>query len=67
MISVVPHHSGDDYHFNSFPTIWSAVFNKTHDMVMLNVEESFNNGGSYYLSKKNGKWELVMHKRGWVA
>ena len=67
MISVVPHHSGDDYHFNSFPTIWSAVFNKTHDMVMLNVEESFNNGGSYYLSKKNGKWKLVMHKRGWVA
>lgn len=67
MISVVPCHSGDDFYFNSFPTIWSAVFNKNHDMVMLNVGESFNNGGPYYLSKKNGKWKLVMHKHGWVS
>lgn len=66
MISVMPHHWGDGFHFNSFPMIGSAIFNKTHDMVMLNVEESFNSGGYYYLSKKNGKWKLVMHKHGWV-
>jgi hypothetical protein len=67
MISVVPHHSGDGFHFESFPAMGRALFNKNHDMVMLNVEESFNSGGYYYLVKKNGKWELVMYKHGWVA
>ena len=67
MISVMPHHSGDDFHFESFPAMGRALFNKTHDMVILSVEESFNSGSYYYLVKKNGKWELVMHKDGWVA
>lgn len=67
MISVMPHHSGDDFYFESFPAIGRALFNKTHDMVILSVEESFNSGSYYYLAKKNGKWELVMHKDGWVA
>ena len=67
MISVVPHHSGDDFQFESFPNMGTALFNKTHDLVILSVEESFNSGSYYYLAKKNGKWELVMHKSGWVA
>ena len=67
MISVVPHHSGDGFHFESFPNMGTALFNKTHDLVILSVEESFNSGSYYYLAKKNGKWELVMYKHGWVA
>ena len=67
MISVVPHHSGDDFQFESFPNMGTALFNKTRDLVILSVEESFNSGSYYYLAKKNGKWELVMHKSGWVA
>ncbi len=67
MISVVPHHSGDDFQFESFPNMGTALFNKTHDLVILSVEESFNSGSYYYLAKKNGKWELVMYKHGWVA
>lgn len=67
MISVVPHHSGDDFQFESFPNMGTALFNKTHDLVILSVEESFNSGSYYYLAKKNGKWKLVMHKSGWVA
>lgn len=67
MISVVPHHSGDDFHFESFPAMGGALFNETHDLVILSVAESFNSGCYYYLAKKNGKWELIMHKDGWVA
>lgn len=67
MIYVMPHHSGDGFHFESFPAMGRALFNKNHDMVILSVEESFNSGSYYYLAKKNGKWELVMHKDGWVA
>ena len=67
MISVMPHHSGDDFHFESFPAMGRALFNKTHDMVILSVAESFHSGSYYYLVKKNGKWKLVMYKHGWVA
>ena len=67
MIYVMPHHSGDGFHFESFPAMGRALFNKNHDMVILSVEESFNSGNYYYLAKKNGKWKLVMHKDGWVA
>ena len=67
MIYVMPHHSGDGFHFESFPAMGRALFNKNHDMVILSVEESFNSGSYYYLVKKNGKWELVMYKHGWVA
>lgn len=66
MISIVPHHSGDDFHFNSFPVIQSAVFNKSHDMVKLRVMQSFNSGSFYYLSKRSGKWEVVRCRDGWV-
>ena len=67
MIPVVPHHSDDDYHFNSFPVMHTAVFNKAHDMVKLNVTESINSGSYYYLSKRSGKWEVVRRRDGWVA
>ena len=66
MISIVPHHSGDDFHFNSFPVIQSAVFNKSHDRVKLRVMQSFNSGSFYYLSKRSGKWEVVRCRDGWV-
>ena len=66
MISVVPHHSGDDFHFNSFPVIHTAVFNKAHDMVKLNVMQSFNSGSYYYLTKRSGKWEVLRLRIGWV-
>ena len=66
MISVVPLLWGNGFHFDSFPTMRSALFNKTHDMVILSVGEEGDLGRCYYLSKKNGKWELVMLKRGCV-
>ena len=65
-INVIPEHWGDDYHFNSFPVIHNAVFNKAHDMVQLNVMQSFNSGSYYYLSKRSGKWEVVMLRDGWI-
>ncbi len=65
-INVIPEHWGDDYHFNSFPVIHNAVFNKAHDMVQLNVMQSFNSGSYYYLSKRSGKWEVVRRQDGWV-
>ena len=65
-INVIPEHWGDDYHFNSFPVIHNAVFNKAHDMVQLNVMQSFNSGSYYYLSKRSGKWEVVRCRDGWV-
>ena len=66
IISVVPHHWGDGFHFDSFPSILQAVFNKTHDMVMLNVMESFSSGDYYYFSKSNGKWKFVKYRYGWM-
>ncbi len=66
MISVVPLLWGNGFHFDSFPIMRSALFNKTHDMVILSVGEEGDLGRCYYLSKKNGKWELVMLKRGCV-
>lgn len=67
LIPVVPHHWGDDFHFNSFPVINNVVFNKTHDMAMLDVMVGFSNGNYYYLSKRSGKWKLVKCKDGWVS
>ena len=66
MISVVPHHWGDGFHFNSFPAILQAVFNKTHDMAMLNVMDGFSSGDYYYLSKNKGKWKFVKYRYGWM-
>lgn len=65
-IDVFPHHGDDYYHFNSFPIMDNAVFNKAHDMVKLDVMESFNFLSHYYLSKRSGKWEVVKRRDGWV-
>ena len=48
------------------PIIYNAVFNKSHDLVILDVGEG-DQGWYYYLSKKNGKWELVKVKLGWFS
>lgn len=48
------------------PIISNAVFNKSHDLVILDVGEG-DQGWYYYLSKKNGKWELVKVKLGWIS
>ncbi len=66
VISVVPHHWGDGFHFDSFPAILQAVFNKTHDMAMLNVMDGFSSGDYYYLSKNKGKWKFVKYRYGWM-
>ena len=65
-IDVFPHHGDDYYHFNSFPIMDNAVFNKAHDMVKLDVMERFNFSSHYYLSKRLGKWEVVKRRDGWV-
>lgn len=65
-INVFPHHGDDYYHFNSFPIMDNAVFNKAHDMVKLDVMERFNFSSHYYLSKRSGKWEVVKRRDGWV-
>jgi len=65
-INVFPHHGDDYYHFNSFPIMDNAVFNKAHDMVKLDVMERFNFSSHYYLSKRSGKWEVVMLRDGWI-
>ena len=65
-IDVFPHHGDDYYHFNSFPIMDNAVFNKAHDMVKLDVMERFNFSSHYYLSKRSGKWEVVKRRDGWV-
>ena len=48
------------------PIISNAVFNKSHDLVKLNVGDG-DRGRYYYLSKKNGKWELVKIEDGWFS
>lgn len=65
-IPVMQHFHDDDFFFHSFPTISSAVFNKNHDMVTLNVSDGYGHGSFYYLSKRSGKWEVVMLRDGWI-
>lgn len=65
-IPVLPRFWEDDFSFHSYPTIVSAVFNKNHDMVSLNVSDGYGRGGFYYLSKRSGKWEVVKRRDGWV-
>ncbi|WP_235003043.1 hypothetical protein [Fibrobacter sp. UWB16] len=48
------------------PIISNAVFNKSHDLVKLNVGDG-DRGRYYYLSKKNGKWKLVKIEDGWFS
>ena len=57
---------GGGFLFKSPPIIYNAVFNKSHDLVILDVGEG-DQGWYYYLSKKNGKWELVKVKLGWIS
>jgi hypothetical protein len=57
---------GGGFLFKSPPIIYNAVFNKSHDLVILDVGEG-DQGWYYYLSKKNGKWELVKIKGGWFS
>ena len=66
-IPVLPHFEDDDFSFHSYPTIVSAVFNKNHDMVTLNVSDGYGRGGFYYLSKRSGKWEVVRCRDGWIV
>lgn len=66
-IPVSPRFWEDDFFFHSYPTIVSAVFNKNHDMVTLNVSDGYGRGGFYYLSKRSGKWEVVRCRDGWIA
>ncbi len=65
-IPVSPRFWDDDFSFHSYPTIVSAVLNKNHDMVTLNVNDGYGRGGFYYLSKRSGKWEVVMLRDGWI-
>ena len=64
-IFVVPHFWGG-FIFESSPIISKAVFNKNHDLVILDVGNG-DHGWYYYLSKKNGKWKLIKIKNGWMS
>ena len=66
-IPVLPHFEDDDFSFYSLPTILTAVFNKNHDMVSLNVNDGIDSVSFYYLSKRSGKWEVVRRRDGWMA
>ena len=66
-IPVLPRFWEDDFSFHSYPTIVSAVFNKNHDMVTLNVNDGYGRGGFYYLSKRSGKWKVVRCRDGWIV
>jgi hypothetical protein len=52
--------------FESSPIIYNAVFNKSYDLVKLDVGNG-DRGRYYYLSKKNGKWKLVKIEDGWFS
>ena len=65
-IPVLPY-IDDDFSFNSLPTIYDAVFNKNRDMVGLKVSDGYGRGSFYYLSKRSGKWEVVMIRNGWIT
>ena len=65
-IPVSPRFWDDDFFFHSFPNISSALFNKSRDMVNLNVSDGYGHGSFYYLSKRSGKWEVVMLRDGWI-
>ena len=60
------HFFDDDFSFYSLPTILDAVFNKNRDMVSLNVNDGYGRGSFYYLSKRSGKWKVIMIRDGWI-
>lgn len=65
-IPVLPYIDDDDFFFHSYPAVSSAVFNKGRDMVGLKVSDGYGRGSFYYLSKRSGKWEVVMIRNGWI-
>lgn len=64
-ISVFSRFWRDDFPFHSFPTALRAIFNKNRDMVSLYVDNGYIQSGFYDLSKRSGKWEVVMPRYEW--
>ena len=64
-ISVLSRFWRDDFPFHSFPTALRAIFNKNRDMVSLYVGNGYIPEGFYDLSKRSGKWEVVMSRYEW--
>jgi hypothetical protein len=54
----------DPFPFHSFPTALRAIFNKNRDMVNLYVDNGYIQG-LFDLSKRSGKWEVVMFRSEW--
>ena len=63
-ISVFSRFWRDDFPFHSFPTALRAIFNKNRDMVNLYVDNGYIQG-LFDLSKRSGKWEVVMFRSEW--
>ena len=54
----------DPFPFHAFPTVLRAIFNKNRDMVNLYVDNGYIQG-LFDLSKRSGKWEVVMFRSEW--
>lgn len=63
-ISVLSHFWSGYFPFHSFPTVLRAIFNKNRDMVNLYVDDGYIQG-LFDLSKRSGKWEVVMFRSEW--
>lgn len=63
-ISVLSHFWSGYFPFHSFPTALRAIFNKNRDMVNLYVDNGYIQG-LFDLSKRSGKWEVVMFRSEW--
>ena len=63
-ISVFSRFWNDRFPFHSFPTALRAIFNKNRDMVNLYVDNGYIQG-LFDLSKRSGKWEVVMFRSEW--
>ena len=63
-ISVFSRFWNDLFPFHSFPTALRAIFNKNRDMVNLYVDNGYIQG-LFDLSKRSGKWEVVMFRSEW--
>lgn len=58
-ISVAGKHWGNGYHYESFPSIMSVVFNENRTLAILNVMSSYCTGGNFTLVKNAGIWKAV--------
>ena len=63
-ISVLSRFWSGYFPFHSFPTALRAIFNKNRDMVNLYVDNGYIQG-LFDLSKRSGKWEVVMFRSEW--